>query len=388
MSVNKETLLWNEVQKESKRILDNWKIRNKLSSTSSSATLTDNIDENTFLNEHLSTELSGILEYWHTNRSLDNNQKDKFQKCVQYLLDLDKDTHAATEWLNEHATLVDSIKQCADDIASQGYHLDIEGAEDPSLESYDSLIQVLSDIGYDPLLDAVMRCVTNRFYIDTLYHLSDVNARTLTSTQKFLLITCPDYILTCDRDKSHCVKLLEYMLPHYTKVFARFLPKIEQWTDTVVLCLLYPIRFILSDSSCVSLDKKVAIQEALVMLLCKQPVTGSRVEQEHLTLVHTVLRVLFQFVRSDPKLLSELKKQTIDDKKVLDILKQLSNNTRNEKLQLSALELLALLVSEEEFTKANDSAKVANLFVRNFNQVVEAGKETTADELLQGLKSQ
>ena len=389
MSDGKDRLLWDEVQNESKRVLDGWKLRNKQSSTlSAPSVLADTINEKTFLDEHLSKELSEILKDWHTHRSLNKNQKDTFRVCVQYLLNLAKDSNEANKWVHEHERIIDSIQKCANDIAFHGYYLDIDGTEDSNLESYDLLIQAFSDGECDQLLDVIVQCVTSRFYMDTLYHLGDVNARTLTLTQQFLLITCPNYILTCDREKSHCRKLLEYMLPHYNELFARFLPNIEQWTDTVVLCLLYPIRYILADSSSFPLDKKLSIQTAMITILFKQSVTGPNIEQERITLIHTILRALFQFVRCDPKLLSALKKETISDKKLLDILKQLSNDTRHENLQWSALELLSLLVPEEEFTKANDSAKLTSLFVRNFKEAIGTGKDSKAEELLQGLKSQ
>ena len=69
-------------------------------------------------------------------------------------------------------------------------------------------------------------------------------------------------------------------------------------------------------------------------------------------------------------------------------LKKLSKDNRNEKLQLSAFELLSLLVPEDEFVKENDPAKVTELFVKNFNEAREGGEDRTADELLKGLKGE
>lgn len=385
MDGKKDKLLWDDVQKESKKLLNGWKLSKNQSPALSPSALTDNIDEETFLNELVLKELNSILQHWHTHHSLDNNQKDTFKKYTDYLSYFSNNNNEAATWLDEQTTLIDLVKKCADDIASNGYYLDIKETEDPNLKSYDSLIQIFTDLECDQLLDVIVRCVSSRFYTDTLYQLGNVNASTLTLTQQFLLVTCPDYILTCDRQKSYCEKILEYLLPHYTELFGHFLPNIEKWTDTVVLCLLYPIRFILSDSSSFPLDQKLGIQEALIMILFKKPITGSNVEQEHTTLVHTVLRVLIQLVLSDPKLLSELKTQTADDTKLLDILKQLSNDTRNEMLQLSALELLSLLVPEETFTETNGAAKATSLIVKNFNEAVEKGKDSTANEILEGL---
>jgi hypothetical protein len=43
---------------------------------------------------------------------------------------------------------------------------------------------------------------------------------------------------------------------------------------------------------------------------------------------------------------------------------------------------------EEEFVKANDSAKVTELFVKNFNEALEDSKDRTVEDLIQGLKGQ
>ncbi|CAF3891733.1 unnamed protein product [Rotaria sp. Silwood1] len=387
MTERKQVLQWNEIQKQAKGALDMWKKRNNQISFSSLSTLVDkDVDEQVFLNEDFSKELCDILEYWHDNRSLNQNQQDKFRKYSQYLLNVTKNNGEATQWLNQQTRLTDLAKKCADDIASHGYYLDIEGTEDPNLQSFDWLIQAYTNTECDQLIDIIVRCVSNRFYTKTLYNLGDVNASILTVTQQFLLITCPDYILTCDTDKSHFQNLLKHMAPHYRELFTHFLPNIEKWTDTVVLCLLYPIRFILSDLNALSLEEKCHIQEALVTMLQKQSLSDPNVEEERITLVHTAINILLDLVHSDPKILSQLKKQANDDSKLLEVLRQFSNDNRNEKMRLHAYELLSLLVPEEEFVAANDAAKVTELFVKIFNEALEEGKDRTAENLMQGLK--
>ncbi|CAF2862596.1 unnamed protein product [Rotaria sp. Silwood2] len=387
MTERKQALQWYEVQKQAKGALDVWKKRNNQISFSSLSTLVDkDVDEQVFLNEYLSKELCEILEYWHDHRSLDQNRQDKFQKYSQYLLNFTKNNGEATQWLNQQTRLTDLAKKCADDIASHGYYLDIEGIEDPNLQSFDWLIQAYTNTECDQLIDIIVRCVSNRFYTKTLYNLGDVNASILTVTQQFLLITCPDYILTCDTDKFHFQNLLKHMAPHYGELFTHFLPNIEKWTDTVVLCLLYPIRFILSDLNALPLEEKCDIQEALVTMLQKQSLSDPNVEEERITLVDTAINILLDLVHSDPKILSELKKQASDDSKLLEVLRQFSNDNRNEKMQLHAYELLSLLVPEEEFVTTNDAAKVTELFVKIFNAALEEGKDRTAENLMLGLK--
>jgi hypothetical protein len=389
MQEDKHKALWNEVQKQAKSALNVWKKRNnELISSSPSALINEHADEQAFLNEQLPKELCEILEYWHTNHSLDKTEKDTFREYSEYLLKFAKNNSEATQWFNQQMKLTDLARKCADDIASHGYYLDIKGTEDPSIESFDKLIQAFTNSDFDQLLDIIVRCISNRSYNETLYNLGKNNASALSLTQQFLLVTCPDYILTCDRNKSHLRKLLEHMLNHYAVLFTHFLPNIEKWTDTVVLCLLYPIRFILSDPSALPLEKKRHIQEALVTILLKQPLSDSNHEEERITLVHAVLSVLLEIVRSDHKLLGELKKQTTDNNKLLGILKQLSDDNHNEKVQLHAFELVSFLVPEEEFVRANDSAKVTELFVKNFNEALEDNKDRTAEDLIQGLKGQ
>jgi hypothetical protein len=389
MEEDKHKSLWDEVQKQAKGTLDVWRERNnKLTSASPPASADEHVDEPAFLNEKLPKDLCEVLEYWHTNHSLDNIQKDTFRKCSEYLLKFTKNNSEATKWFSQQMRLIDLTRKCADDIASDGYYLDIKGTEDPSIEYFDKLIQGFTNSDCDQLLDVIVRCISNRFYNETLYNLGKVNASTLSLTQQFLLLTCPDYILTCDKDESHSKKFLEYMGHHYSELFSHFLPNIEKWTDTVVLCLLYPIRFILSDSNSLPLEEKGHIQEAMTTILLKQPLSDSNHEEGRITLTQVALNILLEIVRSDHKLLGELKKQTTDDKKLLEILKQLSNDNRNEKVQLHAFELLSFLVPEEEFVKANDSAKVTELFVKNFNEALEDNKDRTAEDLIQGLKGQ
>ncbi|UJR19088.1 hypothetical protein I4U23_022219 [Adineta vaga] len=387
MDENKRKSSWDDVQKQAKIALDVWRKRNnQLLSSSSPVSTDEQVNKQAFLNEQLSEKLCEILEYWHINHSLDKTQKDTFQQCSEYLLEYTKNDNEATKWFDKQTKLIDLAKKCADDIASHDYYLDIKGTEDPNLESFDKFIQALTNSDCDQLLDVICRCITNNSYKETLYNVGKNNASTLTLTQQYLLITCPDYILTCDKDESQVQKLLDNMLPNYAELFTHFLPNIEKWTDTVVLCLLYPLRFILSNSSSLSLEDKRLIQEALTTILSKQPLSDSKYEEGRITLVHIALNILLEIVRSDHTLLSELKKKTANDSKLKGILKQLSNEKSDEKMQLHAFELLSFLVPEEEFVRTNDSAKVTELFVKNFNEALEDNKDETAEDLIQGLK--
>ncbi|CAF1217778.1 unnamed protein product [Adineta ricciae] len=386
MDENKYKSSYDDARKQTKTALDAWKKRNTQSTSSSSSLFVDDqVNKRAFLNEKLADKLNEVLESWHNNHSLDTTQKDTFQQCSEYLLEYTKNDSEATQWLNQQAKLTDLARKCADDIAAQGHFLDIKGTEDPNLESFDKLIQAFTQSDFDPLLDATRQCISNRTYKETLYNVGKNNSSTLNFTQRFLLLTCPDYVLTCDNDKSHSRKLLEDMLPNYTELFTHFLPNIDKWTDTVCLCLLYPIQFILSDTSSLSVDEKQLIQEELVTILVKQPLSKDQHEEGRVALVNTALIVLLEIVRSDHKLLGELKKRTADDNKLIENLKQISTNNSDEKMQLRAFELLSLLVPEESM-KADDTTKATELFVKNFNEALEDNEDQRAEDLMKGLK--
>lgn len=385
MDENKQKLPWIEIHKQAKSALDVWKKRNNQSTPS---TLVDEyVTDYAFLNEKLEKELCKVLEHWHINHSLDKTEKDTFQMHSEYLLKFAKNSSEAKNWFSQHVRLVDLAKTCVDDIASYGYGLEIKGPEDSSLQSFDTLIQAFSNSDCDQLLEVIVRCISNSSYTEALRDLSKSNASTLNLTQHFLLVTCPDYTLTCDKDKSHLQKLLKNMRHDYVELLTHFLSNIGKWTDTVVLCLLYLIRFILSDSGSLSLEEKCDIQEAMVTSLLKQPFSSSNNEEARITVIHAVLDVLLEITRSDNELLGKLKKHTTNDNdKLLKILKQISDDNSNERAQLHAFELLSSLMPEEEFVRANDSAMVTELFVKNFNEALEDNKDRAVEGLIRGLK--
>lgn len=388
MDENKKKSSWDDAQKQAKSALDVWRKRNNQQHPSASSSIfsDEQVNKDVFLNELLPGKLCEILESWHINHSFDKTQSDTFQQCSEYLLEYTKSDSEATKWFDKQTKLVDLVKKCADDIASLDYHLDTKGPEDSNLESFDRLIQALTNSSCDQLLDVICRCIRNNSYKETLYNVVKNNVSSLTSTQQFLLITCPDYILTCDKDRIELQKLFDHMLPNYAELFTSFLPNIQKLTDTVALCLLYPLRFILYDASSLSLEDKRLTQEALVAIISKQPLSEDSDDEGRITLVHIALNILLEIVRSDHTLLSELKKKAANDSKLKEILQQLSDGNFDEKMQLHAFELLSFLVSEEEFVKTNDSAKVTELFVKNFNEALEDNKDETAEDLIQGLK--
>ena len=389
MDGNKHILLRDEARKRAKNAFDGWKKRNSQLTPSPQSTPADEyVTDYTFLNEKVQKELCKILEYWQVNHSLDGTQKDTFREYSEYLLKFSKNDNEAKNWFNQHVALLDLTKKCVGDIAFYGLYLETKGSEDPSLESFDRLVQAFSNGDCDQLLDVIVQYISKSSYKEALDDLHKTNTSTLSLAQHFLLVTCPDYILTCDRDKSHLAKLPEHMLHDYAESLNRFLPNIGKWTDTVLLCLLYLIRLILSNSNALSLEEKSNIQEALVTIVLKQPLSSSNNEEVRITVIHDVLSILLEIIHSDAKVLGELKNYTVNDNKLLATLEQLSDDNRNEKTQLHAFELLSVLMPEEEFVRVNDSAKVTGLFVKNLNEALEDNKDVAVKCLMRGLKGQ
>lgn len=382
MDTKKQKLPSDQRQKQAKGALQAWKKRNNQSTSLTS------LNEQTFLNEQLTNELCEVLEHCHRNHSLDKTQQDTLRNHTQYLLKFSKNNNQAKTWFNQQQKLIDISNKCVEDIASYDYALDIQGTEDPTLESFDNLIESLSNIDCDQLVDVVLRCICNGSCQKVFENLIKSNTSTLNSTQHFLLITCPNYILRCDKDESHLQKLVEYLRHDYAQLVPHFLSNIEKWSDALVLCFLYLIRLILSDSDSLSFEKKCDIEEAVVRILLKEPLSVSNNDQTRLNVLHGALEILLQLIRSDDQLLDKLKKYNTDNDQLFEILKKISDDSCDERAQLHAFELLSFVMSEEEFDQVNDSAKVTQLIVKNINQALEDNKDLVVEDLIQVLKGQ
>lgn len=354
---------------------------------SSPATISDQqLREHPFFQTYLAKELGAVLEYWLSDGTLDDRQKDIFRECSAFLLKSSKASSNINQWLKEQKELIDLAAKCVNEIASYGYYIGIGGTEDPSLESFDWLLQALERAQCIQLLDTLTKCVTGRYYVDALYRLSDVNASVLTITQYFLLVTCPNYILKCDKDKRHCAEIVKQMLPTYGEIFAHFLPHIKQWTIPVLLSLVYPIKFILSGTQYLQLEEKKLIYQIASTILLDKSITDLDSEQGRRALIHTSLSLLVELLRLDGNLLHHCKNQIKEQSDLLDTFKQFAQKDENGTVQLKALELVGLLVPEETFFKAENTEKVTGLYVKNLSAAVQDGKTDKADEILAGLR--
>ena len=334
----------------------------------------------------LASELAAILEHWFSDGSLDDSQQEKFRAFAELLRTVSKTSPNSKKWLSEQTALIEWTDKCLNEIAAHGYYVGTGTDEDPSLDSFDWLLQAFGNIRCQALLETLAKCVASRFYTDAMYRLSDANGLTLTNTQHFLLATCPQYLLDSDRDKSHCGNIVTSMLGTYGEIFAHFLPLIQRWTMPMMLALVYPIKFILACVHNLSSDEKQAIYELILSILVNGNASELDNTHVHTILLHASLCLLIELIRSNKKLLKDAKSE-IEKKSVLaTILDDLAKKSSHNKLRLKAVELLSLLVPEEEFLKENNPEQVTGLFVENFTKALDDGRTEKADQILSGLK--
>ncbi|CAF4376890.1 unnamed protein product, partial [Rotaria sp. Silwood2] len=353
---------------------------------SSSTTDKKQFDEHPILKKYLPKQLCEILEQWFVDGTLNDDQQEIFRTCAEFLLKSTKINSDAKEWISQQTELINITEKCLNEIGAYGYYIGVGGVEDPTLELFDWLIQAFENIQCKQLLDTFVKCVTSRFYIDALHRLNKVNASSLSITEHFLLVTCPNYILTCDKDKTYSSKVANKMLDYYDDLLDYFIPHIKEWTTSVMLCIFYPMKFLLSVIPSSSYEERKSVYHTILTIFLNTSTTDSNTEEAHNKIIHTSLCLLIEIVRCDSILSNELKNKSDKKSDLLKILNDLSNNGSNEQIQLKAIELTSLLVEEEEFRKENNTERVTDLFIKNFKVAAEDGEISQANGVLTGLR--
>ncbi|CAF0938154.1 unnamed protein product [Rotaria sp. Silwood1] len=360
----------------------------KTQATQDSSSIQNNeqFQQHPIFQKYLPKQLCQVLEHWLSDGKLDEDEKQIFRTCAEFLFQSTKTDSNAKQWISQQTELISWTEKCLNEIGAYGYYIGIGGLEDPNLESFDWLIQAFENVQCKQLLDVLVKCVTSRFYIDALHRLNKTDASSLSVTEHFLLITCPNYIVTCDCDKSYSFKIANKMLDHYDDLLAYFLPYIKQWTTPVMSCLFYPMNFVLSTIPSLPHKQRKSLYDVILTILLDTTRTDSNAGEAHDKLIYTSLCLLTEIVRRDEILSNELKNKRYEKSDLIKILNDLSKNSSNEQIQLKAIELTSLLVPEEEFRKENNTEQVTGLFVKNFNAAVQDGKPNQADGVLKGFK--
>jgi hypothetical protein len=345
----------------------------------------EQFNNHSFFTKHFPAELSKVLLQWYSDGTLDENQVETLRVGSQCLLKLAKAEYNAKQWLNQQTELIDCTEKCGNEIASYGYYIGIGGVEDPSLESFGWIIQAFEHVQCHQLLDVLAKCSSCRFYTDAFYNVSNKKVVTLSITEEFLLVTCPNYIITCDINKTYSLKIVNKMLDQYNEIFSDFLPHIKEWKPPIILCLIYPIQFTLLSIRSLTYEQKKLIYHVILHILLNESTDDPKIEA-HTKLLYASLCLLIEIMRSDKDLANKLKNKSAKKAELIDALNNLSNNKNDDNIRLKALALLSLLIPEEEFMKENKTEEVTGLFVKNLNEAIGEGTDKEVNEVLSGLK--
>ncbi|CAF3736935.1 unnamed protein product [Rotaria sordida] len=382
MSVNKSETHVNGIDTVENEVVNTSETRNIQDSPS--IINNEQFHQHPTFKKYLPKKLCEILEVWFLDGTLNEDQKEIFRVCAEFLLKSTQTDSNAKQWISQQTELINLTEKCLNEIGAYGYYIGIGGVEDSSLESFDWLIQAFENVQCKQLLDMLGKCATSRFYTDVLHRLSKFNVTSLDVTEHFLLVTCPNYIVTCDSDTTYASKIANKMLNHYDDLLHDFLPHIKQWTTSIMLCIFYPMKFVLSIIPSLTYEQRTPMYDFILTILLNASASDSHTEEAYSKVIYMSLCLLIELIRSDTVLSDKLKNKSDEKPDLINVLNDLSKNASNEQIQMKAIELTSLLVPEEEFRKENSAERVIGLLVKNFNTAVEDGKPNRANEILKG----
>lgn len=342
--------------------------------------------DNPIFKEYLPKEFCKVLQSWFKDGTIDQDEKEIFRKCADFLQTTTETDSSAKEWLSDQTDLIKITEQLLNEVSSYGYYIGIGGVEDTSLQSFESLIKAFETVECQQLLEPMFKCVTSPYYTDALRRLLSVTKPTTTASLRFLLITCPNYIISCDRDKSYHPKISQQMLSTYGDLLPKFLPTIQQWSPSVMLCLFYPLKFTLSIIHSLKYQERKPMYDFLLPILlykAKQDENAGDVQEK---LVYVALCILIDIVRCDTTLSNQLTHKTAEKSTLVKILSLLTKQHTNDLIQMKALELASLVVPEEEFRQENNTEQITAMFIKNLNTALAQGKPDRVDTVLRGFK--
>ncbi|CAF4968060.1 unnamed protein product [Rotaria sp. Silwood1] len=263
--------------------------------------------------------------------------------------------------LENNTALLDTIKICLNNIVSYGYYIKKSNQEeDFNLASFDCLIQAYGKIKCRALLEPVLHCAKSRFAEDAL---SGIRGLPLNNTEHFLLVTCPDYVLNCDEENGkYAHSIFDQMHTQYAKVFGCPYGDISDLVDNYSPCLVSPLRLMAFAMRSLEFNEKQSFKDiAMKILECGWINLKSNSNESNFIwkkLVDSSLKILLEIGRSAPQLFNGIHENKESFTKLLDSLLKLSNDQEDENDQLQLFELIALIVSEEQFSRIVDINKV------------------------------
>lgn len=209
-----------------------------------------------------------------------------------------------------------------------------------------------------------MNCATSNFSHSALDYF---DGKFVNYIDHLLLITCPNYVLKCDKENGKFTKiLLSRMLPSYIKSFQSVQVYTNDWIKSHSQYLVTPLHLIATAVTSLDSDSKAAVQMIAVKILEH----GLNINNPDLNETHTywtpiiysALQILLKIARLEPQLINSIRESKDSFEKITTSLRQLINDQEQETIQLEAFELLVLTVPEENIGESGDET-VAQSFV-------------------------
>ena len=195
----------------------------------------------------------------------------------------------------------------------------------------------------------------------------------LSMTQHFIFITCPDYVRKCDKPNGKNVfSVLDLNSFGYSSVLNENVQNINDWSDDH---FIYSLSFLQLTASAIRLLEPYKME---LFIDCVSHILGhdttnlkfnsTEIKILWTLIVHSALRILLEIGRSSSQLLNKIHNDEKFFQKIIDMLEHTSNNDQDENIRLQALELISIIVSEEQFSQMFEMDKVCFIFTQSNNR--------------------
>jgi hypothetical protein len=196
-----------------------------------------------------------------------------------------------------------------------------------------------------------------------------MNFLSLSITQHFIFITCSDYVLKCDKPNGKYVSsILDRNSFGYSSILNENLHSRNNWTNNHFIYSLLFLQIIESGIRSLDTNGMQWFVDTTTQILGHDNITfnSNSTEKEILwtSIIHSALRILIEIGRSMSQLLNQIQDNEKLFQKILDKLQDLSKIDQDKIVRLQALELIAIIVPEEQFSQMFDMNQVYLIFIQ------------------------
>lgn len=175
------------------------------------------------------------------------------------------------------------------------------------------------------------------------------------------MVTCPDYVLDSNEENGkYAHSIFVAMRSSYFKLFGCSKVDLNDLINIYSSCLVSPLRLIAFTSRSLEFNEKQLIKSVALKILEHGLVNANSNVSQIIwkRLVQSSFKILLEIGRSASQLINDIQKNKESFPKVLNTLLKLSCDEQNEDIQLQVFELIAIILSEEQFSGVVDIKKV------------------------------